>query len=266
MDERAGACQTPAMPEVHQHRPGTPCWVDVAVSTTDQRERLTSFYSALFSWTWEVSGPEMGFYSIAHLDGAAVMGLGQGEGGAGVMVPYFATDDLEASGARARGLGGDVFMGPMAIADVGSMALVLDPTGVVHGLWQAGTFAGFERAWEPGTPGWFDHVSTDPGRAAAYYIALTGHSLHNPSPELRALAADGEMFASLSDDQVPGRAPQWNVVWVADSLERVRETVRSLGATVVVEEMPVPGAAITVFVEPVMGASITVMAGGPDGQ
>jgi hypothetical protein len=208
----------------------------------------------------------MGFYSLAHLDGAPVTAIGEGPGGVGRPVVYFATEDIEASAAMARDLGANVFMGPMSISDVGQMALVLDPVGAVHGLWQAGTFTGFGRRWEPGSTGWFDHVSADPAAAGAYYAALTGHELQEPSPEMRVLVANEQMFASVSFDQMPGRDPQWNVIWVADSLDRVREAVPALGGTVVLHEMPVPGSAITVVTEPVLNTMVTIMAAGSGDQ
>ena len=126
---------------------GIPDWVDVMVETTEQREALMNFYSALYGWTWDIGDEKMGYYSIAQFDGAPVMGLGQGPGGTGAMVPYFLTDDMNTSAATAAELGGTVFMGPMEIPGAGVMALVTDPTGAVHGLWQEGEFKGFGEQW-----------------------------------------------------------------------------------------------------------------------
>ena len=80
---------------------------------------------------------------------------------------------------------------------------------------------------------------------------------------MKILANGDQWFASVSHDQVPGGRPaQWNAIYVADSLERVRDTVRTLGGTVLLEEMPVPGSTITVFAEPVMNGVVTVMQAG----
>ena len=136
------------MAKLDTHIIGIPDWVDVMVETTEQREALMSFYSSLYGWTWEVGGENMGYYSIAHSEGAPVMGLGQGPGGHGAMVPYFLTDDISASAETAAELGATVFMGPMEVPGAGIMALVTDPTGAVHGLWQEGEFKGFGVAYE----------------------------------------------------------------------------------------------------------------------
>ena len=240
-----------------------PCWVDVMVETTEQREKVMNFYSALYGWTWEVGAEEMGYYSIANDGTGPVMGLGQGPGGQGAMVTYFATSDIDASAAKATELGGTVFMGPMVVPGAGSMALVTDPTGAVHGLWQAGDFPGFGDVYEPGTPGWFDHSSSDPDTAVAYYQALLAQSVLEPSPGMKVLSAGEQWFASISPNENAERpAAQWNAIYIVEKLADMRDKVRSLGATVVLEEMPVPGSAISTFMEPVMNTAVTVMGAG----
>jgi uncharacterized protein len=239
-----------------------PSWVDVMVETTEQREALMAFYNALYGWTYDVGAEEMGYYTIASLDGRAVMGLGQGPGAEGKMITYFATDDIEKSAAKATELGANIFMGPMDVMDVGKMALVVDPLGAVHGLWQAGTFTGFGVVYEPGTIGWFDHASNDPAAAADYYVNLTGMTLNESQPDMRVLQNGDQWFASVSQDQMPGGAARWNPVYIGDSLARIRDTARAQGGSVVVEEMPVPGSAITVIAEPVMNTMVTVMQAG----
>jgi uncharacterized protein len=242
---------------------GIPGWVDAAVETTEQREALMKFYSALYGWTWDVGEEQMGYYSIASLNGAPVMGLGQGPGGAGAMVPYFYTDDIDTSAATAASLGGTVFMGPMEIPGAGVMALVTDPTGAVHGLWQAREFQGFGVAYEANAPGWFDHASNDPDAAAAYYSTLTGHTVIEPSPGMKVLNVGEQWFASVSQNQIPERpGAQWNSIYVVDTLEAARNKIRELGGTIVLEEMPVPGSSICVFIEPVMNTVVTIMGAG----
>src|ERR1035438_1766733 len=109
------------MSKLETHPNGIPTWVDTMVETTEQREALMSLFASLYGWTWEIGDENMRYYSIASLDGAPVMGLGQGPGGQGAMIPYFATGDINATAAKAAELGGTVFMGPMEIpsAEIG---------------------------------------------------------------------------------------------------------------------------------------------------
>ncbi|MGD0691122.1 MAG: VOC family protein [Acidimicrobiales bacterium] len=254
------------MSKLETHIIGIPSWVDVMVETTEQREALMKFYSSLYGWTWDVGEEQMGYYSMANLNGAPVMGMGQGPGGVGAMVPYFLTDDINASTATATELGGNVLMGPMEVPGAGIMALVIDPTGAMHGLWQAREFEGFGAAYEAGAAGWWDHASDDPAAAAKYYTALTGHTVIEPSPGMQVLNVGEQWFASLSQNQVPERPQaQWNSIYVVESLEAARNKIRELGGTIVLEEMPVPGSAICVFIEPVMNTAVTIMgAGSPE--
>jgi predicted enzyme related to lactoylglutathione lyase len=239
-----------------------PVWIDVMAQTSNQREALMAFYTAVFGWEWDVSGEEMDFYCIASCSGRPVMGLGQAPEGSGVMVTYFSTDDVHASTKKAEEMGATVVMAPMDVMDIGSMAMLIDPTGAVHGLWQPKTFQGFGVVYEPNSPGWFDHTSKEPAKAATYYRDLTGHTLNESENEMRVLMNGDQWFASISHDHAGRDSAQWNPIFVTDSLARVRDLVRSLGATVVLEEMEVPGSAISVFVEPVMQTAITIMAAG----
>jgi predicted enzyme related to lactoylglutathione lyase len=221
-----------------------------------------AFLSALFDWTWQEGAPETGYYALALSNGRPVMGMGIHEAiNTSVLQTYFSTSDIDATLARATELGATSLMPTMDVMDLGRMTMVNDPQGATFGLWQPGTFHGFGAAYEENTPGWFDHASPDPARAADFYAALTGHEIESMGPDMRVLKNGEQWFASISASPV-GEAPQWRPIFVVDSLERVHEIVRRHCGTVVIEEMPVPGSAISVFVEPVNGTTMTVMRAG----
>lgn len=250
------------MTHTEQHPSGTPAWVDVMVGNETDRLALMSFYRTLFDWTWEVGTEETGFYSIALHGGHPVMGLGQESSGTGTQVVYFATDDIDEATTKAAALGATVFMGPIKVMNQGSMALLADPVGAVHGLWQPVDFKGFGAMYEPNAPGWFDHASKDPDAAAHYYEALLGHKVSEPEPSMKILTVGDQWVASCSYDLIDRPMARWNPIYVVDSLSRIRDTVRELGGTVIVEEMPVPGSAICVVSEPVAQSTLTVMRAG----
>lgn len=252
------------MVDIDEHATGVPIWIDAMVASAEELAALKEFYSGVFSWTWDHGPAETGYYSIARHHGRAVMGLGQMEATSGTILTYFSTGDTASSVALAETLGATVIVGPTPIMDLGTMALLLDPTGAVHGLWQPREFHGFGALYEVNAPGWFDHVSADPAAAARYYGALTGHALLEPEPGLRILTIGDEWFASLSSPQVLAGQTHWNPVFIVNSLAETRDAVIAGGGTVLVEEMPVPGSAISAFLEPVCGNVLTVMRmGGP---
>ena len=247
------------MVDIDEHATGMPIWIDAMVSTAEELAALKEFYSGVFSWTWDHGPAETGYYSIARHRGRAVMGLGQMAATSGTILTYFSTDDAAGSVARAETLGATVIVEATPIMELGTMALVLDPTGVVHGLWQPREFHGFGALYEVNAPGWFDHVSADPAAAARYYGALTGHALLEPEPGLRILTNAEQWFASLSSPQVLAGQTHWNPVFLVESLAATRDAVVAHGGRVLVEEMPVPGSAISAFLEPVCGGVVTVM-------
>ena len=241
------------------HAPGMPVWVDAMVPTLEKLTAFKEFLSGVFDWEWRHGEADTGYYSIATHRARAVLGLGQMDGTSGTLVTYFATEDAAASVARAEQLGASVIIGATPILELGHMALLMDPAGVVHGLWQARDFAGFGALYEVGAPGWFDHVSADPEAAARYYRDLTGHSLLEPEAGLRVLSAGEQWFASISSPQVLAGQSHWNPIYLVDSLADAREAVLAGGGSVLVEEMAVPGSAISAFVEPICHNVLVVM-------
>jgi predicted enzyme related to lactoylglutathione lyase len=239
-----------------------PCWVDVTVGTEEEHQATRAFLSNLFDWTWEIGGPEMGNYSLAQSGGLPVLGLGQMDGAHGGATTYFSTSNIDDAIDRAILDGGATLTPRMDVMGLGSMAILIDPVGATFGLWQPGTFSGFGVMHEVNAPGWFNHASTDPERAAEFYVKWSGHQLTTPDEGMRVLANGEAWYASIS--QVDGGPARWEPIYVVDSLERARDVVTRYGGAILVEEMPVPGSAICVFTEPVNGTTMTVMRGGEE--
>jgi uncharacterized protein len=243
------------------HRNGMPCWVDIMVANEEQHHDKRAFLTALFDWTWEVGGPEMGSYATASWNGSPVIGLGIAEGMNGNTTTYFSSSDIETDVKKATELGAHPMMPVTQVLDIGTMAILLDPAGAPFGLWQPGTFHGFGVMHEFNAPGWFDHVSPDPKRDGEFYSAFSGHQLTEMDGDMRILQNGDDWYASVSYAQNE-ESPQWKPIYVVDSLARIHETVPRHGGAIVIEEMPVPGSAICVFSEPVNGTLMTVMRGG----
>lgn len=109
---------------------GSLCWTELATRDVD---RARDFYTGLFGWgTQEMdTGIQYTMFTL-------------GEGMAGGMytlppdlempvswTPYFAVEDADATGERARELGGTVLMGPDDIPDIGRFVLLQDPQGAL---------------------------------------------------------------------------------------------------------------------------------------
>ena len=94
----------------------------------------TKFWGSLFGWQFQAY-PEGSEYHMASLTdemGAAVSGMERGKRGLRV---YFETDDMDASVAKVRELGGQAD-DKMPVPTMGWFAVCKDPEGNEFGLWQ----------------------------------------------------------------------------------------------------------------------------------
>ena len=113
-------------------------FVHVELNTTDVG-KAKEFYGSLFDWKLEdVPMGAMGTYTT--------IGVGGGTGG-GIMkhpmpgqpsfwLSYVNVDDIVASTAKAKALGATIIRDVMPVAEMGSLSILMDPTGAVLGLWQ----------------------------------------------------------------------------------------------------------------------------------
>jgi len=111
------------------------------------------FYGALFGWTFDVGPEEYGRYTTCLLDGRRAAALTPNPDPTATAFwwnVYLATDDLDATVARALEAGGAVVGGPFDIPEQGRGALLRDPVGAQFGLWQGQGHIGCEVVNEPG--------------------------------------------------------------------------------------------------------------------
>lgn len=158
--------------------PGSPVWIDLG--TSDQ-EASRDFYRELFGWNFTSTGPDFGGYEMVDV-GVPVGGLGpnmNADGEIDESMPvswtvYLKVADIEVALDAVEASGGTVVVPPMAIGDMGRMAIVAAPSGASFGLWETGTFDGFDVDGRPGTGVWFETLTRDFDADAACYAAVLG--------------------------------------------------------------------------------------------
>lgn len=95
--------------------------------------RLRGFYGALFGWTTDSGDP--GYALVPGVDGGIGGGLMQAPPGVPPYVTFYvAVDDLDATLARVKDLGGGVLVPPTPIPGVGGFAMFQDPEGNAIGI------------------------------------------------------------------------------------------------------------------------------------
>src|SRR6476646_2067406 len=115
---------------------GAPCWMDLRSSDTD---RAREFYGQLFGWTARETGPEFNDYVNFTLDGALVAGMVAADPATDqpdTWTTYLAARNAGATARAIVAAGGQVPFGPHPVADIGVMAVAIDPAGAPFGLWQ----------------------------------------------------------------------------------------------------------------------------------
>lgn len=220
---------------------GAPCWVDLWTSDV---ERARRFYCELFGWEAQQPSPDYGGYFMFTRQDVPVAGA-MGDMGDkradNTWKPFLATDDIERTLEVAGGHGATVHAPAMAIEDLGSQAVIGDPSGAVIGIWQPGSFSGFTVINEPG---------------AVLFVAIDVHDYRSQITFYREVfgwqpveeEVDGHHYAGFMDaetgrplagigDEVenlePGEEPGWGIFWQCDDLEAAVSRVRSLGGTVI---------------------------------
>jgi predicted enzyme related to lactoylglutathione lyase len=121
---------------------GTFCWNELMTRDTGAAGK---FYSQLLGWKMADSGMPGMDYTMFKVDG-----LEQSAGGMMAMPPevpayvpshwmsYITVDDIDATCARVKELGGSVLFGPQAIPNLGRFITVQDPTGATVAFIQFG--------------------------------------------------------------------------------------------------------------------------------
>ncbi|MDQ2827149.1 MAG: VOC family protein [Actinomycetota bacterium] len=255
------------MPQRDAAPNGAPCWVDLFTSDPDKTE---AFYGELFGWKAESAGEEFGGYVNFSKDGIPVAGSMKNDGAAGMpdsWSVYLATPDASATADTAVAKGGQVFMAPMQVADLGTMAMVGDAGKAAIGCWQPGTFNGFGVLGEPGTATWFELHTRDYDAAVEFYREVFAWDTHvsSDTPEFRYTTlgeGDGQLAGIMDASAfLPEGVPaHWAVYFGTEDTDATLARIVELGGTVVRPAEDTPYGRIAMAADPT-GAIFRLVAG-----
>ena len=240
---------------------GTPAWVDLASSDLD---RSRDFYTQLFGWTYDQTGPEFGSYinfsSAGHVVAGAMANMnpdGQASDRPDAWTVYLATQDAEATARAVTEHGGQVVLAPMQVGDVGTMALFADPAGAVFGVWQAGTHRGSELTGEPFGPGWHELYSRDFAASKDFYGKVFGTGLETvgDTDDFRysAITSGQTQYAGImdADSFLPEGVPShWGVYFSVEDVSATVAKATELGATVIQTPEDTPFGRLATVIDP----------------
>lgn len=236
---------------------GAPCWADLLTSDVEGSRR---FYSEVFGWEPQEPSEEFGGYFMFTRNGQPIAG-GMGswgeDAGPDRWTIYLATDDIAKTLETVEAEGGRVLSPAMQVADLGSQAVIADPTGGQLGTWQPDTFHGFPVVDESNAPSWCELLTSDYPSAIAFYpnVFRLGITSVGDSDEFRysTLQADGKDVAGVMDAKAflpESVTARWSIYWQVESVDATIETVQRLGGTVVMPAEDTPYGRLAVVTDP----------------
>jgi predicted enzyme related to lactoylglutathione lyase len=222
------------------------CWINML---TPRPAEARAFFTALLGWTYrEIPG-------LGHMilvDGRDIGGLFDLEGPntppgtpplIGVMVKVASAD---ATCEKVRALGGRA-KPAFDIRDQGRMAECFDPSGAEFDLWQPMKSQGTDAdTGHRGAPSWFEALTTDVNRGAAFYAELFGWTPEAmPLPGMRYTTfKQGDAYVAgmmaITPDMGP-MPPHWSTYFTVTDVDATARQAAELGAEVCVPVRDVPG-------------------------
>ena len=217
---------------------GTPCWVDCQV---DDTAAARAFYTDLFGWDVQDSPPEAGGYLMALLDGRPVAGIGpkpEGMDMPSAWTTYFAADSADAIAQKVAEAGGQPFMAPFDVLDVGRMFVAADPSGAPFGVWESRAHHGAGVYNQHGAYCWNELHTTAYARAEQFYAQVfdwtyteIGDGVNFTYATFTVPGGDHEA-GGVFDAASSGTPPHWLSWFQADGTDGLLERARGLGAVV----------------------------------
>lgn len=242
---------------------GTPCWVDLA---TPDLPGALAFYASLFGWTAEMGPAEMGHYSTAMLDDAAVAGLSdQHAPGPVAWLTHLAVDDVDDVTARVPAHGGTVLAEPMDVGPFGRMAVVADCGGAVVSFWQAREMRGADVMDRHGSLCWNELTTRAVQESLDFYRGVVGmEAEHTPAGGMdyyefrvggRGVAGLMPMVGDMWPEDLPNH---WMVYFAVDDADLVAARCIELGGQAPVPPQDIPPGRFAVLNDP-QGAHFSIL-------
>ena len=159
----------------------------------------------------------------------------------------------------AEAAGAEIISPVMAVADLGTQAVLVDPTGAHLGAWQPGTFPGFTVLNEPGTPSWFELHTREHAAAVAFYTSVfhwepttVGDSDDFRYTTAAMTGGEGDMAGIMDAGSfLPEGVPaHWSVYWEVDDPDASVALVKALGGSVVMDVMDTPYGRLATVTDP----------------
>lgn len=225
---------------------------------TKDGKKAADFYSALFGWQIEERDMQGCTYRMIIAGPGPIGGIVEEQNiPAAHWMPYIATPDVDKSAAQCKELGGTVCVGPMDIPNTGRFAVVGDPSGGYFSL-----FRGLpgSQGFDPDQPVagrvcWNELLTTDFAAAQSFYSAMFGWTVDakdmGEMGTYNCQVLGDKQAAGMMKHPQPGAPSMWLAYFLVPNLAQATEKAKSLQATPMMENVPIPEVgAFSMFVDP----------------
>jgi len=213
-----------------------------------------AFYTKVVGWTAQDAGmPDM-TYILLNAGQTQVGGLmtlpetARAAGARPAWMGYVAVDDVDASTAKAKQLGGAVHVPPTDIPNIGRFSMIADPQQAAINLFKSAA-PSQDPPLAPGTPGrigWHELLATDWRTAFDFYGALFGWQKGDvidigDMGSYQLFAAGGEVIGGMFNRPPVMPMPYWVYYINVGDIDAASERVKSAGGQILNGPMEVPG-------------------------
>lgn len=217
--------------------------------TTDP-EAARSFYTKVVGWSaapFEGSDPPYALWMTGEIGQGGLMELPENarkQGAPPHWLTYIAVADVDRAVERVKALGGGVLVPAQDIANVGRFAVVTDPQGAAFAVFR-GEGSAPESDPQPGSFSWHELTTSDAQAAWRFYAEVfrwtETDAMDLGGGETYRMFGYGEGTSVGGMSRRAGAPPNWLPYVLVADLDGVVRRIQSLGGTVMLEPMAVPG-------------------------
>ncbi len=225
-------------------------WYELITSDPDAAQ---AFYAPLLGWTFADGGvQDMDYrvFSKGENDVGGLMKLPEGAPMPPCWMGYIRVDDVDAAAASIQQVGGAIHMQPHDIPEVGRIAMLADPQGVMFYVMKGagdGTSTAFAADKPmPGHCAWNELVTTDQSAASAFYTKQFGWEQKDdmdmgPMGKYEFLWHGGKMIGALMTKPPEMPVPAWMYYFRVPDIDAAIDTLTANGGELVNGPQEIPG-------------------------
>lgn len=232
------------------------CWYELL---TMDANAANDFYTHVVGWTAKPAegappGVHYTLFEAGNVPAAGMMALNDEACSAGARpgwLGYVLIDEVDTTAAKAKSLGGYVYMEPCDIPNVGRFALIGDTHGAAIGLmkWAEPMPTPPSMPMQNGRTGWHELMGGDLESDFAFYEKLFGWSKADdldmgPMGVYRLFKADGEhAIGGMMTKAAEIPTPYWGYYFAVANIDESVARVKDKGGQIINGPMEVPGGA-----------------------